>query len=78
MIGVSGYDTSSSTALAKAVFVKNALRRLKVTRPNGQTSARVPGSYLQRESRGRFKDENSNTVDLRITLNLELFLFGFL
>lgn len=49
MSHVSGYDTSPSTAEAKATFVKNGPRRLKVARPSGQTSARVPVSYLQRE-----------------------------
>lgn len=49
MRGVSGYDTSLSTAEAKDVFVRNGLWRLKVTQPNGQTYARVPDSYLQRE-----------------------------
>lgn len=44
--GVSGYDTSPSTAEAMASFLKNGPWRLKVTRPNGQTSARAPDSYL--------------------------------
>lgn len=51
MTGVSGYDTSLSTAEAKASFVKNGLWRLKVIRPNGQTYARVPDSYLQRRTK---------------------------
>ena len=48
---VSGQDTSARTAEAKAVSVKNALWRLKLTRPNGQTYARAPDSYLQRKER---------------------------
>lgn len=61
MMGVSGYDTSASTAEARAVFVKGPWR-LKVTHPSGQMSARVPDSYLQRnketgesQRRGRVK-----------------------
>lgn len=45
--GVSGYDTSPSTVEAKLSLVKNGPWRLKVTRPSGQMSARVPDSYLK-------------------------------